>query len=58
MGGCPANNEWDKYIVNFLKHLIKPDKTLDSVFHYTRDVPNNTGVYTWCQDTPSIDSSK
>lgn len=45
-GGWPANNEWDKYIVNFPIDKIQPGKTLDDVFHW------NVGVATWCQETP------
>lgn len=43
-GGWPANNEWDRYIVNFPQELIQEGKTLDDVFHWN-------GVGTWCQDT-------
>lgn len=46
-GAWPVNNEWDKYVVNFPNHLIRPDKTLNDVFHFL-------DVSTWCQDTPSL----
>jgi hypothetical protein len=52
LGGFPINNEWDKYITNFPKELILEGKSLDDVFHHTRDVKNTAGVYTWCQETP------
>jgi len=47
--GWPANNEWDKYIVNFPADKIQAGKTLDDVFHVFE---NQNAPGTWCQDTP------
>lgn len=48
-GAWPTNNEWDKYIVNFPSDKLQSGKTLDDVFHY------NSKVYTWVQDTPTVE---
>lgn len=55
LGAWPVNNEWDKYITRFPKGLITTGSTDDDVFHHHRIATAPTsGVYTWCQETPSI----
>jgi hypothetical protein len=48
MGIFPANNEWDKYIVNFPAGKIQAGKILDDVFHHVQT------LCTWTQDTPIL----
>lgn len=46
LGAFPANNEWDKYIVNsdLNKTITKGD---DNTWHWSN-------LYTWTKDTPSV----
>lgn len=54
LGGWPANNEWDRYIVNFPTDKIQPGKALDDVFHVHKNEDGANLPFTWCQETPSI----
>lgn len=45
-GAFPTNNEWNKYIEDFPKHLIQQEKQLN-------DVWNHNNMLTWTQDTPT-----
>lgn len=51
-GGWPANNEWDKYIVNFPQDKIQEGKTIEDVFHSA-----SAGRRTLTQDTYYSSSS-